>query len=163
MTLDIRRILLIAAALAGIGVGAVSFAVYVASDTAGFSQKCGGSYCWGYKLEQYRFLRRNTLTFWGTWGLHLQYELPAMNIERMNEDRWLDADRAVYLSLRFKPISDPNAAGERVRILYDFQRGDLNVASALPLWRVADFRSGTPRRNWLTDEEFDRLLIGIEP
>ena len=163
MTLDIRRILLIAAAVAGIGVGAVWFAVYMARDTTGFSQKCGGSYCWGYKLEQYRFLKRTTLTFWGTWGLQLQYELPVMNIERVNEDRWLAADRAIYLNLRFKPVSDPNATGERVRIVYDFQRGALNVASALPLWRVADFRSGTSGKNWLKDYEFDRLLIGIEP
>lgn len=158
MTLEIRRILLISAAVATIGVGAVVFVVLASRNTAGSSQRCGGNHCWGYRLEQYRFVNRTTLTLWSTWGLDLRYELPVRNIERVYQDRWLSTDRAVYLNLRFKPKLDPAASGDRVRIVYDFERGSLNVASTLTLWRLPE-----RAKNWMTDDEFDRLLISLEP
>ena len=158
MTLEIRRILLISAAVAAIGVGAVLFVVLASRNTAGSSQRCGGSHCWGYRLEQYRFVNRTTLTLWGTWGLNLRYDLPVMSIERVHQDRWLATDRAIYLNLRFKPKLDPAATGDRVRLVYDFERGALNVASTLPLWRLPE-----RGKNWMTDDEFDRLLISLEP
>jgi len=70
----------------------------------------------------------------------------------------LATDRAVYLNLRFKPKSDPAAPGDHVRLVYDFERGALNLASTLPLWRLPE-----RGKNWMTDDEFDRLLISLEP
>jgi hypothetical protein len=156
-----KRILAVAAAVAAAGLVAVFLVVYLSKDAIGYSQKCGGSYCWGYRLEQYRYLKRTTLTFWGSWGLRIEYSLPPVHIERVNDDRWLDTDRAIYLNLEFKPKEE--APGDRVRILYDFQRGTLHVTSALGLWRVGDFRSGVPQKNWLNAADFEKALLAIEP
>jgi hypothetical protein len=63
-----------------------------------------------------------------------------------------------------KPLNNPNGDGEHVQVLYDFQRGELYVASALQLWRAQDYQGGgNPGKNWLTDEEFQRVVKRIQP
>ena len=163
MTPFIRRALVVAAAIAVAVVATVVLLLRLSQTTLGYSQKCGGSYCWGYQLSQYKFSKQTVLHLTGTWGLDLEYELPKMLVERVQEDRWLAGDRAVYLSVHLKPLNDPSAAGAPVRILYDFQRGETYVSSPLQLWRAPDYQSGKPAKNWLSDAEFDRALARIEP
>ena len=70
--------------------------------------------------------------------MQLEYELPKTLVEKVSEDRWLAGDRAIYLSFRLKPLDDPGATGSLLRLLYDFQRGDLYINSPLQLWRAPD-------------------------
>jgi len=87
-----------------------------------------------------------------------------MQFERVNEDRWLAGDRAIYLNFRLRPLNSSGAEGEHVQVLYDFQRGELYVASALALWRGQDFLGGgNPGKHWLTDEEFQQIVKRIQP
>ncbi len=157
MTSFIRRILWIAGGVAVTAFVAVLLVVFLSQSTIGFGEKCGAGYCWGYELDQYRFSKRTLLKISGSWGLHLEYELPRMQVERANDDRWLASDRAIYLSLHLKPFSDPSATGAPVKLVYDFQRGELFVTSPLPLWRAPD------PRNWMTEIEFQKLVQRIEP
>jgi hypothetical protein len=151
----IRRILWIAGGVAVMAIGAALLVFFLSQTTLGFGEKCGGGYCWGYQLDQYRFSKRTRLTISGSWGLHLEYELPRMQMERANDDRWLEDDRAVYLNFRLKPFNDPAAAGAPVKLVYDFQRGELYVTSPLQLWRL-------PGRRWLTEPEFQKVVNGME-
>jgi len=160
----IRKVLWIAAAFAILSVLAVLLVLRVSQDAIGFSQKCAGGNCWGYQLEQNKFSKQTVLKFTGSWGLDIQYPLPKMQFERVNGDRWLANDRAIYLNFRLKPLNNPSADGEHVQVLYDFQRGELYVASALQLWRAQDLQGGgNPSKNWLTDEEFQQIVQRIQP
>jgi hypothetical protein len=159
----IRRILLVATFVAVAGLTTVLLIFFLSTKTLGFAQKCAGGSCWGYQLDQYTFSKRAVLTFNGTWGLRLQYELPKMLIQRANEDRWLATDRALYLNLRCKPIKDPDGEGTPLRIIYDFQRGEIYLSSPLQLWRAKDSQTGDPMKNWLTEADFQRVLSRMEP
>ena len=151
------------AAIAGVSLAAVFLVYFLNQSTVAFGQKCGGGQCWAYELEQFRVSKRTLLTITGSWGLHIQYELPRMIVERVNEDRWLSGDRAIYLNLRLRPAKDPGAPGTHLQIVYDFQRGELYVACPLQLWRARDYQSGKPARNWLSDEDFQAVVRRIEP
>jgi hypothetical protein len=135
---------------------------YLVRETVGYGQRCGGGACWGYRLDRYEFRGMARLTFWSDQGLSIAYTLPDMTIEKLSEDQWLGADRAIYLNLLLKPPDDSAAPGARVRILYDFQSGLLHVDSPLALWRLGDYRSGDPARNWTTQSQFDTLLSGMQ-
>ena len=134
---------------------------YLVRQTVAYGQRCGGGSCWGYRLDRYEFRRMSQLTFWSDQGLNINYKLPDMTIEKLSEDQWLGVDRAIYLNLVLTPPDEASAAGTRVRILYDFQTGLVNVNSTLPLWRVQDYHSGDPARNWLTSAQFDTLLSAM--
>jgi hypothetical protein len=160
----IRKVLLIAAAFAALIVVAAVLIARVSQDAIGFSQKCAGGFCWGYQLQQNKFSKEGTLRFTGSWGLDLQYPLPKMQFERVNEDRWLANDRAIYLNFRLRPLNNSSAYAEHVQVLYDFQRGEVYVSSNLALWRAQDLSGGgNPSRNWLTDEEFQQIVRRIQP
>jgi hypothetical protein len=146
-----------------LGLAAVLLIRARAHSTVAFGQKCGAGNCWGYRLEQYRLSNQAVLTITASWGMQLEYELPKMLVEKVSEDRWLASDRAIYLSFRLKPLDDPGAAGSPLRLLYDFQRGELYINSPLQLWRAPDYQSGNPARNWLNDAEFQSVLTRIEP
>jgi hypothetical protein len=146
-----------------LGLAAVFLILVLAHSTVAFGEKCGAGNCWGYRLEQYRFSNQVVLTITGSWGMQLEYALPKMLFERASEDRWLAGDRAIYLNFRLKPLDDPGATGAPLRLLYDFQRGELYINSPLQLWRAQDYQSGNPARNWLTEAEFQSVLTRIEP
>lgn len=134
----------------------------LARERVGTGQRCAGNDCWGYKLDEYDFQKGGVLRFWGTWGLDIRYKLPNMDVEKVTDDTWL-GDRAVYLNLLFRPKNDSSAEGTRVRIVYDFQRGELYVNSSLQLWRVPDYRAANPRANWMTESQFDAELAALAP
>ncbi len=131
---------------------------FLVRDTVSYGQRCGGGACWGYRLDRYEFRRMSRLTLWSDQGLNVSYTLPDMTIEKLSEDQWLGTDRAIYLNLLLRPPEDSLATGTRVRLLYDFQAGLLYVDSSLALWRLSDYRSGDPARNWTTPMRFDTLL-----
>lgn len=143
-----------------IGVTLVSL-FYLVRQTVAYGQRCGGGSCWGYRLDRYEFRRMSRLTLWSDQGLNINYTLPDMTIEKLSDDQWLSGDRAIYLNLLLKPPDDSAAAGTRVRILYDFQSGLLNLESSMALWRQPDYRSGDPARNWATRLQFDALLSSM--
>ena len=136
--------------------------VFLARESIASGQRCEGRYCWGYKLDEYEFQNKDRLRFWGNWGLDIRYDLPLTDIQKETEDRWL-GDRAVYLDLLFRPKNDSSAAPTRVRILYDFQRGELYLNAPLQLWRAPDYRSNNPGRNWMTDSQFDAQVEALSP
>jgi hypothetical protein len=159
----IRKILFLAGFVAIAGLATVFGIFFLSTNTVGMGQKCAGKSCWGYELDQYTFSKRTVLSINGAAGLHLQFELPKMQIERANDDRWLATDRAVYLNLRARPLNDSAAAPVPIRLLYDFQRGELYVSSPLPLWRVNESQAGSVPKVWMTETEFQRTLASIEP
>jgi hypothetical protein len=136
--------------------------IHFARESVGAGQRCSGNLCWGYSLDEYDFQNRAQLRFWGTWGLDLRYTLPNMNIEKVTDDAWL-GDRAIYLNLTFKPKNDSASEGSRVRVVYDFQRGELYLNSPLQLWRAPDYRSNNPGVNWMTESQFDAELAALAP
>ena len=131
-------------------------------ETDGFEERCGGGGCWGYRLDLYKYRKLALLRFWNDRGLEITYELPDLVVERVSEDQWLSVDRALFLNFRFRPADDSSAEGSRVRILYDFQTGQLFLDSPMQLWRVADYRSGNPARNWLTPAQFNSALEALQ-
>lgn len=163
MNQGIRRILVAAFIITTAAVTGVTFFAFSSKNAIGFGQQCSGSFCWGYRLDQARFVPKTSLTFWSASGLKLQYELPTGVIVPVNPDRWLGNGRAIYLNFRVKPSASSKEPGEHIRIVYDFQRGSLYVASELPLWRNGDPRSPAAGHNWLTDDQFDAILIQIDP
>src|SRR5260370_20794404 len=120
----IKRVLWIAAVFAAFGVLAVLLVYRFSKDVIGFSQKCGGGHCWGYQLEQQSFSKQMIFRFTCSCGLDIRYPLPKMQLERVNGDRWLANDRAIYLDFRLRPLNNWPADGDHVQILYDFQRGE---------------------------------------
>jgi hypothetical protein len=143
-----------------LGVTVVSL-FYLVRQTVGYGQRCGGGACWGYRLDRYEFRGMSRLTLWSDQGLNASYVLPDMTIEKLSDDQWLGGDRAIYLDLVLTPPDDSAAHGARVRILYDFQSGLLHVNSPLALWRLPDYRSGDPARNWTSSAQFEMLLSGM--
>ena len=89
-----------------------------------------------------------------------EYELPRTLLERAGEDRWLAGDRAVYLNFLATPADDPSAQGTPLRLLYDFQRGQLYINSAQ---HAPDSHNGDATENWLSEEEFQSAVTQIEP
>ena len=158
----VRKLIPITAGVLIILSGFALALVYLAKDSIAAGQRCGGQYCWGYNLDEYELRNKDRLRFWGSWGVDIGYDLPDMNIDKVNEDRWL-SDRAIYLNLMLHPRNDSTSPGFHVRILYDFQRGEIYVASPLQLWRAPDYRSGNPSQNWMTDSQFDAELEALTP
>ena len=142
--------------------GVVLFA-YSSKNSVSYGQQCSGAFCWGYRLDQARFVARTSLTIWSSSGLKLEYSLPPGVIVPVDQDRWLGNGRAIYLNFRIQRAANSKEPGDHVRIVYDFQRGTMHVASPLTLWRNGDPRSPDARPNWLTDDQFDGVLIQIDP
>ena len=162
MTLLIRRVLWTSAVVAVLALATVLLVRVLARSTVAFGQKCGAGNCWGYRLEQYHVSNQAVLTITGSWGMQLEYELPKMLVESVSEDHWLAGDRAIYLNFRLKPVDDPTATGTPLRLIYDYQRGQLYINSPLQLWRAPDYQNGDPARNWLTDAEFQSAITRLE-
>jgi hypothetical protein len=159
----IRRVLWTAAVVAVLALAAVFLIRGMTHSTIAFGEKCGAGNCWGYRLEQYRVSDQAVLTITGSWGMQLQYELRKMLVERVSEDRWLAGDRAIYLNFRLKPVDDPGSAGAPLRLIYDFQQGQMYINCPLQLWRAPDYQNGDAAKNWLTETEFQSVLTRIEP
>jgi len=142
--------------------GVVLFA-YSSKKSVNYGQQCAGAFCWGYRLDQSRFVAKTSLTFWNASGLKLEYALPPGVIVPVDQDRWLGNGRAIYLNFRIQRVANSKEFGDHLRIVYDFERGTLYVASPLALWRNGDSHSPEVGHNWLTDDQLDGVLIQIDP
>ncbi len=159
-TLIIRRVLWSAAVVAVLALATVLVVRVMTHSTIAFGQKCGAGNCWGYRLEQYGVSKQVVLTITRSGGMQQEYELPRTLLERSGEDRWLAGDRAIYLNFRATPADGPTAKGTPLRLLYDFQRGQLYINSAQ---RAPESHNGDASGNWLTEPEFQSAVTQIEP
>jgi hypothetical protein len=160
---SIRKTLLAAFCIATAAAMGVLWFAYASKNSIGFGQQCSGGYCWGYRLDQSKFVPKTRLTLWDSSGLNLNYDLPPGAIVPVNRDRWLGDGRAIYLNFRIQKTPNSQEPGDHVRIVYDFQLGSMHVSSPLALWRSGDRRSPDPGHNWLTDNQLDLVLIQIDP
>ncbi len=158
-----RRFLVAAFIIATAAVTGVVLFAYSSKNSVSYGQQCSGAFCWGYRLDQSRFVPKTSLTIWSSSGLKLEYNLPPGVIVPVDQDRWLGNGRAIYLNFRIQRARNSKEFGDHVRVVYDFQRGTMNVASPLALWRNGDPRSPDAGHNWLTDDQFDAVLIQIDP
>jgi hypothetical protein len=83
--------------------------------------------------------------------------LSPMQADRLIEERWLAGGRAIYLHVQLQSPeargSDGKPAAQPARLVYDFHRGELYVASPLHLWRTPSSES-----HWMNDDEFNGVL-----
>jgi hypothetical protein len=105
----------------------------------------------GYNIEQYRFRNRVLLDFKAGTRSSLKGDLSPLRIDRIAEQRWLSNGRAIYLNLLVKP--DSRTTPSPARMIYDFQRGEMFVASPISMWRTPS--SGN---RWMSEAEFDGVL-----
>ncbi len=104
-----------------------------------------------YRVEQYRYRNRALLSFSSGSNSSIFFHLSPLKIDKIVEQRWLANGRAIFLNLSVKPGSSDAPAPARV--IYDFQRGEMHVASPVSLWRTD--LSGN---RWMNDAEFDGVL-----
>lgn len=148
-----------ALAIAAAGAG---LAGAFAQRDIGFAEKCSGDRCWGYELSRHLITGNATLRFWGSWGLDISYRLPAGVVERIS-DHWLETDRAIVMELRWRPKRAATAdEAAPLNVLYDFERGELMLQSPLAAWRLPDYRSGNPGKNWLSEKQFHAMTEALQ-
>lgn len=137
----------------------VWFGKYTVTSDERFDEFSRTSY--GYKVEKYFFWNRTTLTFWSNKSFSQSnsvYEFSPTPVDRIDEERWLKNDTAIYLNLRIKSVDLVNTFGAG-RIIYDFQRGELHTSSGYTLWRI--WNEKNKPEDWLNDEEFDAILLRL--
>ncbi len=156
--------------MVGVGAGglaivlaAAAFAYVYAKRDIDFAEKCAAGQCWGYELSQQVVTDDITMRFWGSWGLEVRYRVPAGRIEKAADNRWLAVDRAILIDLRWRPAGKPEAEPMAIHVIYDFQKGDASLWSPMPLWRMGDYRSDKPDRNWMDETQFRAVKGSIEP
>lgn len=110
-----------------------------------------------YKIERYRYRQRVRLVFADEGDAEVVCDLMPLAVDKLVEQRWLAGGRALYLYLLLKspqavgPDGQPEA--KPAKIIYDYQRGELYVASPLHLWRTA-----ASEGRWMNEEEFGAVL-----
>ena len=137
----------------------VWFGKYTVTSGERFDEFSKTSY--GYKVEKYFFWNSTTLTFWSNKpfsGTSSVYEFSSTPVDKIDEERWLNNNTAIYLNLRIKSVDlvDTFGAG---RIIYDFHRGEMHTASRYTLWRIWNEKNKS--EDWLNDEEFDAILLRL--
>ena len=111
---------------------------------------------WGYAVDQYRFRNRMRLNLWSDSSLFSSasdatLDLSNISVNKITEERWLADSRAIYLNMLVTVDNKEQPA----KVIYDFQRGEMQTTSPADLWRVPN----EPNKNMkLTDEEFQAVL-----
>jgi hypothetical protein len=112
---------------------------------------------YGYRIEQYYIWNSMRLTIWEkrgvSYGMEAVYDLPALTVDRVVEQRWLKNDAAIYLNLQIK-YHDSLVSVHR--LVYDFHRGEMHTSSGFALWRVWNEKNKSEDR--MSDAEFDAVL-----
>lgn len=110
-----------------------------------------------YKIERYRYRNRVRLVFADDSDAEVVCDLMPLEVDKIVEQRWLAGGRALYLYLLLKSPQAVGADGQLeakpAKIIYDYQRGELYVASPLHLWRTA-----ASEGRWMNEEEFGGVL-----
>lgn len=111
---------------------------------------------WGYAVDQYRFRNRMRLNLWSDSSLFSSssdatLDLSNVSVNKITEERWLADSRAIYLNM----LVTVDGKEQPAKVIYDFQRGEMQTTSPADLWRVPN----EPNKNAkLTDEEFQAVL-----
>jgi hypothetical protein len=114
---------------------------------------------YGYRIEQCYAWNSMRLTIWERRGVSYEmksvYDLPALTVDRVVEQRWLKSDAAIYLNLQLK-YHDSLVSVYPARLIYDFHRGEMHTSSGFTLWRVWNEKNKS--EGWMSDAEFDAVL-----
>jgi hypothetical protein len=111
---------------------------------------------WGYSVDQYRFRDRMRLNLWSDSSMFsaasdATFDLNSVSVSKIVEEKWIDNGRAVLLNLLVKSGGKEQPA----KLIYDFQRGEMYMASPLDLWRAPS----EPGKNLkMNEEEFQATL-----
>jgi hypothetical protein len=153
-----RKTLIAGVLIAVVAVGVLLLAFFLRTETVSTgSRKDQHGAGIGYTLEQHRYRDRSRIVFYDGGDGEVVCDLSPMNIDRLVEERWLANGRAIYMHLFLKSPEAVGADGKPeprpAKVIYDFHRGELYVASPLHLWRTASSEG-----QWMNDEEFAGLL-----
>jgi hypothetical protein len=133
---------------------------YTVTSANKYDPFSGVSY--GYQIEQYYVWNTSRITIWNTRGFSYQmnavYEFRQLTVENVVEAKWLKNNLAVYLDLDIK-YHDSVASVHRVRMIYDFHRGEMHTSSGLTLWRI--WNKENDSKSWMNDAEFDAVLNSL--
>ena len=114
---------------------------------------------YGYRIEQYYIRNSMRLTIYEKRGVSYEmeavYDLPALTVDNVVEQRWLKNDAAIYLNLQIR-YHDSLVSLHPARLVYDFHRGEMYTSSGLTLWRVWNEKNKS--EDWMSDAEFDGVL-----
>lgn len=141
--------------------GSGSWFLWTAKYTVTASQKydefSGVKY--GYKIEHYYFWDSMRLTIWNkrgsSYGMRSVYDLPALTVDKIVEEKWLKDDAAIYLNLQLE-YHDSLVSTHPAKIIYDFHRGEIYTLSGFTLWRFWNGKSKTS--DWMSEDEFNDVL-----
>lgn len=82
------------------------------------------------------------------------YDLPALTVDKVVEQRWLKNDAAIYLDLQIK-YHDSLISVHPAKVIYDFHRGEVHTYSQFTLWRL--WNEKNKAEDWMSDPEFDSV------
>jgi len=134
-----------------VGIGLMSRRVIVAGEES----EAATGIKYGFRIEERYFISKTTLQIWTSRGLNLNYELYPYTVENASS-QWLANNRAIYLDLRLK-YHDSVPSVAPVKIIYDFQRGEVYISSPMSFGRVWD-AGYRIERNWMSEDDFEKEL-----
>ncbi len=114
---------------------------------------------YGYRLQHYYLWNSMRLTIWNksgvNYGMNVVYDLPALTVDKVVEERWTNNDAAIYLNLQIK-YHDSGVSVHPARMIYDFHRGEMHTSSGFTLWRIWNEKNKS--EEWMSKSEFDAVL-----
>lgn len=117
---------------------------------------------YGYRIEQYYFWNSMRLTIWSrrgtSYGMKSVYDFPALTVDKVVEERWLNNDLAIYLNLQIK-YHDSMVSVHPAKTIYDFHRGEMHTSSSFTLWRI--WNEKNKPEDWMAEKEFDTILASL--
>jgi hypothetical protein len=135
----------------------VWYAKYTVTSGERRDDFAGVSY--GYRIEQYYFWNSMRLVIWQkygiNYGMNLVYDLPALTVDKVVEERWLKNNAALYLNLQIK-YHDSMPSVDYAKVIYDFHKGEMHTSSGYTLWRIWNEKNKT--EDWMSESEFEKTL-----
>jgi hypothetical protein len=158
-----RRTVLLVTLLAALAAAAFLTAYFLRTETiATGARQDQFQTALSYTIKQHRYRDISQVIFDDGGDGQVICNLSPMKVEKPLEERWLAGGRAIYLKLEFQSPEALGANGlpavQTARLVYDFHRGELFIASPLHLWRTASSES-----HWMNEEEFNGMLARFTP
>jgi hypothetical protein len=117
---------------------------------------------YGYEVDKYFCWNTTRLRIWRKayigYEMDAVYEFPQLTVERIVDEKWFKNDMAIYLNLDVK-YHDSLVSVHPVRVIYDFNRGEMHTSSRYTLWRI---RNGKDNNDRMTDDEFNSILNRLD-
>ena len=114
---------------------------------------------YGYEVKSGRVPAGTSITLRGD-TLKIELEGPGLSFNKVLDERWLAGNRVIYLNISTTYKDSGVDTDTLIRILYDFERGELHSFCPASAWMVWPVEKG-PRRG-MTSQEFDALLKDVE-